>query len=63
VRVDFLERGKPTELYFTYQLAETLHRTVEELLTGEKHPLSMAEYQNWSTYYKVKEYLSKHSKN
>jgi hypothetical protein len=33
--------------------------TVEELLTGEKRPISMAEYQNWNTFYKVRAVLEK----
>lgn len=30
--------------------------TVHELLTGERAPLSMWEYNMWNTYWKVKQY-------
>ena len=46
------------ELFFTYQLAEQTQRTVEELLTGERRPLSLNEFCMWSTYYKVKKLYS-----
>jgi len=35
-------------------LAERLHKTVEELLTGHKQPLSNAEYMDWIAYRKVR---------
>lgn len=36
-----------------------MHTTVENLLTGEHNPLSMSEFQNWLTYYKLKELREK----
>jgi hypothetical protein len=54
--VDFLESD---ELFFTYQLAEQSQRTVQELLTGEKGPLSLSEFFMWHTYFKVKSLYQK----
>lgn len=50
------------ELFFTYQLAEQTHRTVDELLTGERRPISLSEFFMWSTYYAVKAHYADHGK-
>ena len=38
------------------------HRTVHELLTGERAPLSSNELRMWSTYFKVKRHYAETSK-
>lgn len=48
------------ELFFLYRLAEEKHVTVAELLTGEKQPITVAEFYMWSTYFSVKEELRKY---
>ena len=58
--VDFLASD---ELFFTYQLAEALNKTVHELLTGERAPLASSELRMWSTYFKVKQHYAETQKN
>lgn len=42
------------EEYLTYEIAERLGKTVEELLTGHPGPLSAQEFVNWSAFYTVR---------
>jgi hypothetical protein len=37
-------------------LAESQNKTVRELLDGVPGPISMEEFQNWNTFFKVKAY-------
>jgi hypothetical protein len=54
---DFTESD---ELFALYQLAELMHKTVQELLTGAPAPLDIAELRMWSTYFRVKQvYIDK----
>jgi hypothetical protein len=39
-----------------------MHRTVEELMTGERRPISISEFYMWSTYFKVKKQLADQEK-
>lgn len=47
----------PTENFSLFELAESLGKTVAELLTGEPQPLSQMEFYLWNRYRAAQERL------
>lgn len=52
----------PTENYALFELAESLGKTVAELLTGESQPLSQMEFYLWNRYRAAQQRLKEQSK-
>lgn len=55
------------DLYDLFAIAETLGKTVDQLLTGVEHPISVTEAKYWRYYFKKKakleeDYAKKNSK-
>lgn len=52
----------PTENYALFELAESLGKTVAELLTGKPQPLSQMEFYLWNRYRAAQQRLKEQSK-